>query len=265
MPSGTVPRAACLLTVLAAARSGPTPGPGTGNRGALRAGVDSAADRLLTALRTNASDSLLALMADDVVLMPPNEAVLRGKPAVRAWYDNFLTQLRTSGLTLSNREVFVGGEWATEVAGFEWTLAPVGRRTGGRRSRQLHAAYGTGSRTDDGASVASCGTARLRRWRRRRRRDPVVRADPPTWLALRGLPSRATGYLPALSPCARSSRRTGSGPAPRSCSCTSGRAALYPRAPQGARHDRTRGCNHGNDIRKSACGPPLSIPRASGR
>ena len=57
------------------------------DRGALRAGVDSAADRLLTALRTNASDSLMALMADDIVLMPPNEAVLRGKPAVRAWYD----------------------------------------------------------------------------------------------------------------------------------------------------------------------------------
>jgi ketosteroid isomerase-like protein len=52
--------------------------------------------------------------------------VRRGKPTVRAWYDRFLTQLRTSGLTLSDREVFVGGEWATEVAGFEWTLAPVG-------------------------------------------------------------------------------------------------------------------------------------------
>lgn len=52
--------------------------------------------------------------------------MLRGKPAVRAWYDNFLTQRRTSGLTLRDREAFVGGGWATEVAGFEWTLAPVG-------------------------------------------------------------------------------------------------------------------------------------------
>jgi ketosteroid isomerase-like protein len=33
----------------------------------------------------------MALMADDVVLMPPNEAVLKGKAAVRAWYDRFLT------------------------------------------------------------------------------------------------------------------------------------------------------------------------------
>jgi ketosteroid isomerase-like protein len=95
------------------------------DRAALQAGVDSAASRLLTALRTNASDSLMVLMADDVVLMPPNEAVLKGKATVRAWYDQFLTQLRTSSLTITDREVLMGGEWATELAAFEWTLVPV--------------------------------------------------------------------------------------------------------------------------------------------
>jgi ketosteroid isomerase-like protein len=64
-------------------------------------------------------------MADDVVVMPPNETVLRGKAAVRAWYQQFLTQWRTSSLTVTDREVLIGGAWATEVAGFEWTLAPV--------------------------------------------------------------------------------------------------------------------------------------------
>jgi ketosteroid isomerase-like protein len=64
----------------------------------------------------------MALMADDVVLMPPNEPVLKGKPAVRAWYDQFLTQLRTSGLTISDREVVIGGEWATEIAG-RWVFS----------------------------------------------------------------------------------------------------------------------------------------------
>ena len=92
---------------------------------ALRAGVDDASDRLMTALRTNASDALLALMTDDVVMMPPNEPILRGKGAVRAWYDGFVSQLRTTSLTLADREVFIGGEWAAEVASFEWTLVPV--------------------------------------------------------------------------------------------------------------------------------------------
>lgn len=91
----------------------------------LQAGVDSAANRLLTALRADAPDSLMALMAEDVVIMPPNEAVLRGKAAVRAWYEQFLTQMRTSSLTITNREVLIGGEWATEVAAFEWALVPV--------------------------------------------------------------------------------------------------------------------------------------------
>jgi ketosteroid isomerase-like protein len=119
-------RSAYLLTVLAAvACSRQTSGPETLDRAALRAGVDSAANRLLTALRANASDSLMVLMADDVLLMPPNEAVLKGKAAVRAWYDRFLTQLHTSSLTITDREVLMGGEWATELAAFEWTLVPV--------------------------------------------------------------------------------------------------------------------------------------------
>ena len=36
-----------------------------------------------------------------------------------------LTQLRTSNLTITDREVIIGGEWATEIAGFEWTLVPL--------------------------------------------------------------------------------------------------------------------------------------------
>lgn len=65
------------------------------------------------------------LMVDDVVLMPPNEPVLKGKPAVRTWYDQFLTQLHTSSLTISNREVLLGDGFATEIANFEWGLTPV--------------------------------------------------------------------------------------------------------------------------------------------
>jgi uncharacterized protein (TIGR02246 family) len=117
-------RSAHLLMLLATLACSGAPGGATSDRAA-RAAVDSAANKLVTALRTNASDSLLALMTDDVVLMPPNEPVLKGKAAVRAWYDQLLTQLRTSSLMINDREVLIGGEWATELAGFEWTLAAV--------------------------------------------------------------------------------------------------------------------------------------------
>ena len=89
------------------------------------AAVDSASTRLFAALRADNADSLLALMQDDVILMPPNEAVLTGKPAVRTWYDAFVKQMHTTSLTTSNREVLVGGDYATEVAHFEWSLKSV--------------------------------------------------------------------------------------------------------------------------------------------
>jgi ketosteroid isomerase-like protein len=119
-------RSVYLMTVLAAVACAGAPAPKSVNDTALRAGIDSASNRLLAALRTNASDSLLVLMAEDVVLMPPHEPVLKGKAAVRTWYDQFLTQLRTSSLTIADREVLIGSEWATEIATFEWGLVPVG-------------------------------------------------------------------------------------------------------------------------------------------
>ena len=114
----------CLATGLVIACSGQTAVP-KNEDDVVRSSIDSAANRLLAALRAGASDSLLALMAEDVVIMPPNETVLRGKAAVRAWYDQFLNQMRTSSLTVTDREVLVGGDWATEVAAFEWGLVPV--------------------------------------------------------------------------------------------------------------------------------------------
>jgi ketosteroid isomerase-like protein len=90
-----------------------------------RPAVDSAANRLLAALRADSPDSLLALMADDVIIMPPNEPVLKGKAAVRTWYEAFVRQMHTSSLTISDRELLIGGDYATEVAGFEWTLVPA--------------------------------------------------------------------------------------------------------------------------------------------
>ena len=92
---------------------------------ALQAGVDSAANRLLSALQSDSPDSLIALMADDVVIMPPNEPVLNGKAAVRTWYEQFVKQMRTSSLEITNRELLIGGDYATEVARFTWTLLPV--------------------------------------------------------------------------------------------------------------------------------------------
>ena len=124
MPTAT--KAALLLCILATVACSGSRSTEMADPAGLRAGVDSAADRLLTALRANDAESFMVLLTNDVVLMPPNEPSLKGKAAVRAWYDQFLTQRRTSDLTITAREVLIGGEWATELATFEWVLAPVG-------------------------------------------------------------------------------------------------------------------------------------------
>ena len=93
--------------------------------GAARAEVESATAAFHQALRTNDKEAFMSYVADDVVLMPPGEAAVRGKPALGAWYATFLSQYRTSSLALSGREVFVGGAFAVESGSFEWGLTPV--------------------------------------------------------------------------------------------------------------------------------------------
>jgi uncharacterized protein (TIGR02246 family) len=77
------------------------------------------------ALRTNDAETFLSFVAADVVMMRPGESPVRGKDALRAWYASFLSQYQTSSLTLGDREVFVGEEFAVESGSFEWALIPV--------------------------------------------------------------------------------------------------------------------------------------------
>ena len=87
-----------------------------------RQAVEAASAALDQALRTNDAEALFTHVADDVVLMPPGEAPVRGSAAMRGWYARFLSQFRTSSLTLTDREVFVGEGWAVVKGSYEWGL-----------------------------------------------------------------------------------------------------------------------------------------------
>jgi hypothetical protein len=65
----------------------------------------------------------MSYIAADVVLMPPGEAVIQGKEAMHRWYTSFLSQYRTTSLTLADREEFLGDGWAVERGTYEWTRA----------------------------------------------------------------------------------------------------------------------------------------------
>jgi len=77
------------------------------------------------ALRTNDPETLFKYVADDVVMMPPNEALVRGKAAMASWYGTFLSAFRTTTLKLSAPEVTMSDNWATELGQYEWGLQPA--------------------------------------------------------------------------------------------------------------------------------------------
>jgi len=80
-------------------------------------------------------------MESEAVRQP---VVGRGKAAMRTWYTGFLSAFRTTKLTLSDREVFVGDGWASELGQYEWGLQPA---AGGRhRQGQLYADLETPAR-----------------------------------------------------------------------------------------------------------------------
>ncbi|MFL6545950.1 MAG: YybH family protein, partial [Candidatus Udaeobacter sp.] len=92
---------------------------------ALRADFEKATAAFHQALRRNDSEGIFAHVAGDVLMMPPNEAPIRGKPAMQTWYRTFLSAFRTTTFVLTDREVTVSDSWATELGQYEWGLQPT--------------------------------------------------------------------------------------------------------------------------------------------
>ncbi|HSQ20201.1 MAG TPA: DUF4440 domain-containing protein [Blastocatellia bacterium] len=117
-----------IVLSLAALAGCAKPGPSASDVGATastRSAVEAATAAFHQALRTNDAETFLSYVTEDVVLMPPGEAVVRGKNAMQEWYEGFLSHYRTSSLILSDREVIVGEGWAVELGTYEWGLEPV--------------------------------------------------------------------------------------------------------------------------------------------
>ncbi len=86
--------------------------------------IDEGHLRFLAAMRADDADALMRELADDVAFMPPGEEPVRGKEAVRAWYEGVVAQAETTGIDVMNRHVVVDGELGIEHGRFEWALRP---------------------------------------------------------------------------------------------------------------------------------------------
>jgi ketosteroid isomerase-like protein len=78
-----------------------------------------------TAINSNNLDSLLAMFTEDVVFLSPNEPVLVGKAAVRAWSEAYLKAF-TVHWDKAVSEFIVAGEWAFERYSYKQNDKPTG-------------------------------------------------------------------------------------------------------------------------------------------
>lgn len=86
------------------------------------AAVNDVRQQEVTAVSTG--DTTLAYMAEDILIMPPNEPAVVGIVAARAWFGDFLREFRVSVVYTSANVVFAG-DWAIEHNAGTLTLTPV--------------------------------------------------------------------------------------------------------------------------------------------
>lgn len=85
--------------------------------------LDARRDEWIARVNAGDLDGYTAIMADDVVWIPPGQAALDGRDSVRAWL-NPTFQAFAYELTVTGVEVRVTGDWAVERGVFTSRLRP---------------------------------------------------------------------------------------------------------------------------------------------
>jgi uncharacterized protein (TIGR02246 family) len=99
-------------------------------------------------MRANDCNALMALVAPDAVFVPPNMAPATGQDGVRGWCESTFSEVKTTGVAVSNREVVVAGDWAIEHGTYDWGVEPAG---GGAEMRDQGSFVAIWRRQADGA------------------------------------------------------------------------------------------------------------------
>lgn len=91
-----------------------------------RAAIEAMREAERTAAEAGDVEGFLALMAPDIMVMPPNGPAVSGRDAVRAWLEDFMGAYTVSFSSYSTDEVIVEGDLAVERISGEWTMTPTG-------------------------------------------------------------------------------------------------------------------------------------------
>ena len=88
-----------------------------------QADIQKNADIFAAAASHGNVDGMLALYADDAILMPPGAPAMRGKDAIRQFWTGF-TSLGAIDAKLVTDDVMQSGNLAAETGHFELTITP---------------------------------------------------------------------------------------------------------------------------------------------
>jgi len=111
-----------LVAVSLVVACGPRTAPPAAATQADTAAVNDLRQQEVSAVGTG--DTALAYLADDIVMMPPNEPAVVGISAARAWFGAFARQFRATVSYPSTKVVFAG-DLAVEQYTGTLTLTPV--------------------------------------------------------------------------------------------------------------------------------------------
>ena len=101
-----------------------------------QASIRQRTDAFVKAFNAKAVDDILSIYAENSVFMPPNEPVIRGKEALRTFYDDLLKSGAT-GLRLNVGEVSGHGPLAYQSGTYEMDLKPETGTPGRDRGKYL--------------------------------------------------------------------------------------------------------------------------------
>jgi uncharacterized protein (TIGR02246 family) len=138
---------AILVTLTALGCAPPAPSTSEGSE-ADRQAITELREREIALFSAGNADSVLSVLTDDVVMMPPNEPAMVGKAAVRAWVESMYKQFRVQGTYTSASDLTVVGDWAFERMTFTLTMTPA---AGGAAMQDVGKGFHVYRRQPDGS------------------------------------------------------------------------------------------------------------------
>lgn len=89
--------------------------------------INKLREQEITAFSAADVSTLLNIVTNDVVIMPPNEPAFTGKDALRSWAENIYKQFTVRGKHTASTpsNIVLAGDWAFERLAFTLTMTPL--------------------------------------------------------------------------------------------------------------------------------------------